>query len=517
MAQRKSTSRGRRQAAKAPVIDLEASEVPEEPTAAPDAEEETTAAAEQDTTADSADDAVSSPQKEAEPEVADTASATDAEEAKSGGKGKLIAAGIAGLLLAGAAGGAWLYRDIGADYFPPAASERQAARLAALETKIARLEASNKDGSAALSKLTSEIEALNTKLQSTSEAVAAKGKAANLATSKANDAIALAEKATAQATQAAAGAEGTKAAATRALEAAEGAIKSTELANVELNSAKTSIDELKAAIAAAAASASSLTGDAGESVKAAQAQISGLMLKLSELERKLDASLAKPQVDPALSQKIGELDTVVAGLKTSLADALQTQKITAARASKVAKRDQVVQALSELTSNAAAGQPFASALAVLEIELASEPALQALSGLASTGVPSSKALLGEFVSVHSALTKASAQSVVKPSGENEAQPSSFLSTLQSRLTSVIKIRPSGAKDWTKLGDEMAAQAKKGNLTEMVQLADQVPETPPAALADWLEKAKSRLALDRNVTALSTKAMQHLAATSKTGG
>ncbi|MCP5083780.1 MAG: hypothetical protein GY948_19000 [Alphaproteobacteria bacterium] len=513
MAQRKGTNRGRRrQAAKAPVIDLEASEVPEETDAQADAQDKAPAASESDSVTKNEDTAEPSPQEEAE--ATETASEPaieiDAEKPKSAGRGKLIAAGVAALLLAGAAGGAWIYKDIGADYFPPAASERQAARLAALETRIASLEATNANVSAALSKLTSELGALSKKFDTTSASTASQSKSAD-------EAIALAQKANEQASQTAAEIESTKGTANKALTLAEQSQKATEAAGKELKSAQVGIDELKAAIAAAAESASSLTGDAGESVKAAQAQISGLTLKLSELERKLDAGLEKPRADTGLSDKIGQLDKVVAALQTSLADALKSQKADVAQAGKLARRDQMVQALSELTSNANAGQPFASALAVLESRLSSEPALQALSAVASAGVPSAKTLLGEFSTVHGTLSKTAIQPAPETAKGDEAQSSSFFSSLQSRLSSVIKIRPSGTKDWTKLGDEMAALAEKGNLTEMVQLADNVPETPPTALGGWLKKAKSRLALDRNLAALSAKAMEHLASTSKTGG
>ena len=204
----------------------------------------------------------------------------------------------------------------------------------------------------------------------------------------------------------------------------------------------------------------------------------------------------------------------MATLQANLANALKANKDQAAEAGAMARRSQMVQALSELTSNANAGQPFASALAVLETRLASEPSLQALSAVAGTGVPSTKTLLGAFAAVHASLSKTTPQPAA---GEDQKQSSSFLASLQDRLSSVIKIRPSGTKDWAKLGDEMAALAEKGKLTDMVQLAGNLSETPPKALDDWLNKAKSRLALDRNVSTLSTKAMEHMASTSKTGG
>lgn len=521
MAQRKGTGRGRRrQAAKAPVIDLEASEVAEEPETPAEGE----AATNQSETPDAADEkdevaAESAYEDATEAETSDPEPSSEAaaEEPKGKGRGKLIAAGIAALLLTGAAGGAWLYRDVGANYFPSAASERQAAQLAALETRIASLEAANANVSTALGKLTSQIESLTSQLQTTSQATAAQGEQAGQTASKADAANALAEKAGEQAAQAAAAIEGTKAAADKALGLAESASQRTEGIASDLKTAQAGIGELKAAIAAAAESASSLTGDASESVKAAQAQISGLTLKLSEVERKLEDALAKPQADPALAERVGTLATDVAALKTNLADALKSQQSNAAQAGKLAERDQMVQALSELTRNAEAGQPFASALAVLETGLASEPAVKALSAVAKTGVPSTASVLNEFAAVHSALSAAAGAPAAKPSGESEAQSSSFLGSLQQRLSSVIKIRPSGSRDWAKLGDEMAALAGKGRLGEMVQLADNVSETPPEALAGWLKTAKSRLALDRDVSALSAKAMDHLAATSKTGG
>lgn len=521
MAQRKGTSRGRRrQAAKAPVIDLEAKEVAEESDAPAESQKETPPATETDPVTESKDPDQSSSPKDTKPDVAepvsDPAEDVETEKPTSSNRGKLIAAGVAGLLLAGAAGGAWFYKDVGADYFPPAASERQAERLAALETRIASLEAANANASAALTKLTSEVEALTKQLQKSATAAAAQSKAADLTASKADEAIALAQKAAEQAAKSAGVNVSTKAAADKAVALAEEAQKAAAATDRELKSAQAGVNELKAALAAAADSASSLSGDASESAKAAQAQISGLTLKLSDLERKLEAGLAKPQADPALSDKISQLENVVAALQTNLANAQKTNKAAEVQAGKQAQRDQMLQALNELTSNAQAGQPFASALAVLETSLTSQPTLKALSAVASTGVPSAKALLGDFSAVRSSLSNSAVQPAAK-SAENEPQSSSFIASLQSRLSSVIKIRPSGTKDWAKLSDEMAALAKRGKLTEMVQLAENISEPPPTVLADWLSKAKSRLALERNISALSAAAMEHLATTSKAGG
>ncbi len=516
MAQRKGTSGGRRrQAAKAPVIDLEASEVAEQPDepqadADPSAEEAKAAPAEaSDETVEQqdAEDTETKAEETAEPAVDEPEADKPADEAKRSGRGKLIAAGVAGLLVTGAVGGAWLYKDVGANYFPSATSEQQAAQLAELQSRLANLEAANASVSETLTKLTAQIDALNKKIDDTASA------AADQATAKANEAASLAQKAAEQAAQALNQAGAARSAASDAMSVAQGAQQASEQMSTELKSAQTGISELKTAISAAAESASSLTGDASESVKAAQAQISGLTLKLAELERKLETASTQPQADPAVAEKLGQLDQAVTTLKSNLAEALKAQEANAATAGERATRDRMVQALSELTSNAQAGQPFASALAVLEPALASDPNLGALAAVANTGVPTAKAILEKFQTVRSALT---GQAPAEDATE-QAAPSSFLSSLQSRLSSVIKIRPSGTKDWTKLGDELGALAQKGQLGEMVQLADTVPETLPEALAAWLTEAKSRVALDRDVAALSAKTMEHLAANSKTGG
>ncbi|MEM8645070.1 MAG: hypothetical protein AAGF86_01880 [Pseudomonadota bacterium] len=520
MAQRKGTSRGRRrQAAKAPVIDLEASEVAEQPdetatgTDAPSEEATNTPTAAEDEPAaqDKEESAETAAEETAEPTAETTEADASTEDPKSSGRGKLIAAGVAALLLAGAAGGAWLYKDVGANYFPSANSERQAAQLAELQSRLANLEAANGSVSETLTKLTSQIDALNKKIDDTASTAAAQ------ATAKADKAASLAQQAADQAAQAMSEAGAVKSAASDAMSVAQGAQAASDQMSAELKSAQTGITELKTAIAAAAESASSLTGDAGESVKAAQAQISGLTLKLAELERKLDAAPTQPQADPAIADKLGQLEQSVATLKANLTEALKTQHASAAAAGKQATRDRMVQALSDLTTSANSGQPFTSALAALEPALGSDPAFAALSAVADKGVPTTKALLDKFESVRSALAGQPSSPAPSEDANAETEPSSFFSSLQSRLSSVIKIRPSGTKDWAKLGDELGALAQKGQLSEMVQLAGTVPETLPDALAAWLAEARSRVELDRNVAAVSTKTMDHLATTSKTGG
>lgn len=521
MAQRKGTSRGRRgQAAKAPVIELEASEVAEEAVSTPSEETQNKT---EDDVATKAEETVEDEAKSQDgdaPQEAETISSSAAENPERPGRGKLIAAGVAALLLTGAAGGAWLYRDMGADYFPPAAYKIHAEKLVNLQGKIDTLEASNTAAATALTQLTSEMEALKKQIQSASETIKAQGTTLETTAARADEAATLAQQADALAKAATETIESVKTTTGQAVNMAESALKASQQADAELKTAQSGIDELKTAIASAAANASSVTGDASESAKAAQAQISGLTLKLAELEGKL-ANTAPALPDPVVAERVSALDSAIAALRTEFAKVVEGTKSDTARAAQSAevqtKRDQMLQALNELTSNAETGQPYAAALAVLQPALSAEPAFQALSEAAATGVPDSKSLIAAFSEVHSTLTQGSGAATQEPADGSTSEPSSLLSSLQNRLASVIKIRPSGTADWGKLADRMAEQAKRGQLGEMVQIAGDVTEAPPEALAAWLKTARARLALDQNISALSIRAMEQLAQTGKTGG
>ena len=130
----------RRRAAKAPVLELDATEIVEEPKET--AADETSAAKPESSGDDPKVEETPDIQTETPAETAEPATSAIPAEPKAG-RGKLIAAGVAGLLLVGAAGGAWLYRDVGASYFPSASQEAQASRIAGLEGQIEKLKSSS--------------------------------------------------------------------------------------------------------------------------------------------------------------------------------------------------------------------------------------------------------------------------------------------------------------------------------------------------------------------------------------
>lgn len=509
----------RRRAAKAPVLELDATEIVEE-TADPAPEEQ----------------AASEPKKplaEDKTEEPDERSAEanepDKPDQPKRGRGKLIATGIAGLLLTGAGGGAWLYKDIWPKYFPSATQEGQANRIAALESTIAELKSSSTKMSDSLTNLTAKLEELR-KTNSGS----------------ANDAENIAKEAKKQAVEALSAIAKVQKVAKSGSTAAAAADKnaSNALAGIDRNKQDLlkifgNIKELKSAIDAAAASVPTEIAEAGDAMKAAQAQISSLALKVAELENRasdpevgsrldqLDTALSSLQIkfsepshpDPQLSKKVDSLSEALKAARADMDAALKAQKAEIQAAAKragtqSANQQALTSSLTQLRAAAQSGKGFQGPLAALQSQLKTDPLLQALTPYAAKGVPTAAALISRFAKIAPAL-ESSLVTAEPAKTANEAP--SFMVTLQNRLGVFVKVRPSGAEDWGKIARRMSRHGESGNLEGMINLAGSAKEAPPDVLAPWLKEARARIELDKAIDDLSVRVMSELTKPTGTGG
>ncbi len=166
MAKKARRSTKQRRAVRPPVIDLKAEEAeePKPADAKPDEAEAAEAAAKDEAPAEDAAPA-KTPDDEAQaddkPESDDGGEVSpEAAAAAGGSRGKLIAGGLALLLLIGILLGGWLYRDFGARLF----GAPQGESLAAIEERLGALEAAAKANAGKLDTLTEQVASAEQKL-----------------------------------------------------------------------------------------------------------------------------------------------------------------------------------------------------------------------------------------------------------------------------------------------------------------------------------------------------------------
>ncbi|MEM7429588.1 MAG: hypothetical protein AAF441_26245 [Pseudomonadota bacterium] len=499
MAEQKGRGSGRRRrTTKAPVLELDASEVTEE----------TDAELESEAVEPGGSEFTTSPQ---------STNGTETPARQPGGW-ILKAAAIAAVFVAGTAAGAWLYRDLAANYAPAADITRQTDQLKTLADRVTAMEAKSATASSALDRLNSENDVLRKEFATATQSPDL-GKALDTAEAARKSA----EKAEADASEASGQVKA-------ALEQAEAALDAANTVKSEVEQAKSSISELKSALEAAAAAVPAGDEAVGEAMQAVQAKLSALALNVAELQRKAAEQQTAPRTDEKTAARVAELTKRVetlrsdvkaahelgGSLQSSLAE-LQSQFSAAQDAARLTEaQSELAKALADLRTAVANGRQFVGPVEAIRTRYPDSGALQVLTSHATSGVATKTALTSELSEVRK---KLSANLIAPPeAAADERQPSSsILTTLQDRLSAIVKVRPAGTRDWSALVAQMEAQAKKGNLAEAVNLADSAGEAPPDALAAWLKPARVRVAVDKALAAVSATAMADLAGTRGTGG
>ncbi len=498
MADSKGRGSRRRRATKAPILDLDATDVTEE------------AGAEGYPEASQAD-------VHPESQSHGPHEQPEASVQKQGGWGLRIA-GIAAVFVAGTAAGAWLYRDLAANYVPAADFSQQTGQVSALADRLKSLETQIGAASDAATKLSAENAELKQALASNDQSPELK------------KALAAAETARQMAEEASAAASKAGEQVSVASGRAEDAIAATEALNSGLAEEGSSISEVKAAIETAAATVPSGDAAAGEAVQAVQAKLSALALKVAELEHKTDTPPDAGEPHKETTAKLSALTTSLDGLRAELkaareANTAQESKIadlqqafaSAQDAAKLTEaQSELAKALAGLRTAVAEGRPFVGPVEIIRTRYPDDQNLQVLATHATSGVQTKTSLIADLSKVRKELGTALIPTP-DPGAQDSSASSSILTTLQHRLTAIVKVRPAGTHDWPGLAERMEAQAKKGSIAEAVNLADSAGEPPPQALGTWLKAARVRVAVDKALAALSATAMADLAGARGTGG
>jgi hypothetical protein len=449
---RKPKSRSGDSAVKPPVIELAATEVtePEQPAAetpAP-ADDETAAPAPDETPDEAAGDAAVPP---AEPDQ--TAGDDVVAPPQPPHRGRLVAGAIVLGLIVAAAGGALFYREYGTQLFP---STQASAAMQALEARLAGLEA-------AQAATASDAQALGATARAATDGLArVSAELAGLA-------------------------DGLKALKSE-VQARAGAVAGLQgrLDDLEAGAGRAASDiaGLKTALATAAK-----MGTASEDTGAVSA------LQIGEMSGNLDALGQRVK---AVEDGLGAARDAIAGLSSKLEE-LASRGSGLSPDSKAAR---LAAAFAALEARIGQGKPFGGevdALAGLDPNL---PGLEALRGLAATGVPSAGELTRQL---GAALAKISAAD----SATTEPVADGWMAAFKSRFFSVVRIRKIGEVDWPAAGAAAEAALQRGDLDAAIAALGPANAAVPEPIANWLASAAARKEALARLAALSVAVFQSI--------
>lgn len=487
MANRKPSSRSSRKTKKPAVIDATAVEVSAaDNDAAADAEETVSSAAEPSTASetdtapqDTASDEAATDVKAEYPGSTDTREADEPSDAEPGepepesakatartssGKGKWIAAGLAAILLSGVAGGGYLYRTYGEQLFGSVGTDQG---LAALESQVMDASGAAQAAREAAESTAGKLDGLNQRIDGVEKALQDTAAASGAPDPAVSDAM------------------------SKAQETAAAALASTQELSDKTAGLETSLAEVKGSISSLQTALDQAAKSGGGTDQAA------INLKLEELAKKIEAveasasgtSAPDPAELEALKKQLatnqqtmadlsGKVDDLTAKLEAATAK-LDEAAASRATAPNLAGLGQDVDALTNAVN---AGTPFEAELDRLKEKVAL-PALPALNANASSGIMTVAALekrLGEI----GGLLKHQAPATT-------AEPDGIWGMVQSKISSVVKIRSLDEPDWSGVVEQARQALVSGGLDGAVATLQDKSAGMPSQLANWLVEARKR--------------------------
>jgi hypothetical protein len=274
------------------------------------------------------------------------------------------------------------------------------------------------------------------------------------------------------------------------------------------------IDELAAALEETKSQIAAVASGGTASPEAAQA--------LEDRFKAIEASVAAAQsagpgtpVDLApLREQMSGLDAALAEIKTSAASAatLANDKIAALEATvaeltgKVAEQAEqpsaaLAIAASALKATIDRGDPFMTEIETYASIAPQSPEIEALRGMAASGVPSRTAIADEFPAVANAMIAAA---------KAEDPDAGFLDRLMSSAQSLVQVRPVGMVEGEgapAIVARMEVALQKGDYAAAIAEFDKLPEPAKAAGSEFIAKVKARHAADGLVDTILSSALK----------
>ena len=176
----------------------------------------------------------------------------------------------------------------------------------------------------------------------------------------------------------------------------------------------------------------------------------------------------------ALESRVAGIEKTIAALKTGPGPDAQTATLLS-------------QSLADLKAKLAAGAPYKEEFDRLAALVPAAPGLDVLRNHAANGLPNAADLANELESIAAALPG--------PEAPPAATEKGYWEEFTDMLGSLVIIRRIGEADWRDAAGKAQALAAGGDLRKAIDTLDAVEGEKPAAIADWLNRARARLAAE----------------------
>jgi hypothetical protein len=272
--------------------------------------------------------------------------------------------------------------------------------------------------------------------------------------------------------------------------------QAAELA-AQLDSLRTSLNEVASGAAKSAEEAKASVAPLAARLDKAETDIAGLRTTIDEL----NASLAQggntntvPAPDftrlTALEARVAELEKTIAALKTGPGPDAQTAT-------------QLSQSLADLKAKLAAGAPYKDEFDRLATLVPAAPGLDVLQSHAASGLPNAAGLAKELETI--------AASLPDPEAPPPTAEKGYWDEFTDMLGSLVIVRRIGEADWPDAARKAHALAVAGDLKKAIDTLEAVEGEKPAAIADWLKRARTRLAAEAAAEDVAAAVLRQIAA------
>ncbi len=222
-----------------------------------------------------------------------------------------------------------------------------------------------------------------------------------------------------------------------------------------------------------------------------ESQSAKLADDIEQLKKRPLTTTTGANIDPAI---LTNLQEKIAALEGNIAD-LKKQGNTP---------NPVLAAFSTLRSTIDKGAAFNDQLAALTTAIPGLQIPDALTQSASTGTPTVMALAQELHQLASTLPTPASDDAA------ETTETGYWASFKKSLNNVISIKSEGPADWRTLASQASDLVDQGKLAEAIDLLSKAGE-PPVPVANWLQKAATRISVDAALAALAPAVMQHATA------
>jgi hypothetical protein len=272
--------------------------------------------------------------------------------------------------------------------------------------------------------------------------------------------------------------------------------------NDQAASLGTEIASLRGSLAEAAKSATTANeaksglADLATRLGKAETAVNELRKAIDDLHRSMARTPATTAPAPdaarvtALEARVAEIEKTMAALKTGPGPDAQTATLLS-------------QSLADLKAKLAAGAPYKDEFDRLAALVPAAPGLDVLANHAAAGIANAAGLAKELEAIAAALP-----------GPEQPPPRTeqgYWDSFTDMLGSLVIIRRIGETDWRAAAAKAQGLAAAGDLQAAIASLDAIESEKPAAIADWLNRARARLAVDTAAEDVSAAVLRQIAA------